>query len=258
MRSLVTTIPFNDIGYAKIYVNEYRKTMSQLKYELGCTEIINGGFFDTTMFHAVNMLVADGVIYSSSKGKLGISIMDEQVCLSYQNNVNFPNHVSAYPCLIKDEKKAWNIDPIGTTGQRGRSAMGITKDGIVLRTVEDVLGNSDMTLWNLYGDMKERGCIHAINLDGGGSTQCDFMGEKLISNRIVHNFICFWRKGVVKDKIVNVKSVLNIRRDPPNAFGINASKVVGSYANGECVKVLNSIRGWCLTPRGWIYGAYLK
>ena len=37
--------------------------------------------------------------------------------------------------------------------------------------------------------MKSQGCTFAGNLDGGGSTQCNFNGNRISSSRIVSNFV---------------------------------------------------------------------
>lgn len=269
MVNLVTAIPFANIEKISIYINSGRKTMAQIKRELGCDYIINAGLFNMATFRPMNYLVSDGRILSSNGGKFGFSFNGSVACLSYDNNVNYPHHVSGYPCLIKDGEKAFSKTPAGLEGHRGRSAAGITKDALILRAVQDVSGNSDFTLDELYRDMKNRGCIHAINLDGGGSVQCDFYSNTITSSRIVHNFICVWLKkpgsGPVQPKPepiatkrVSVRTALNIRAGAPNALGINLNRVIGTYRNGEVVPVYEAKAGWWRTDRGWCYGLYLK
>lgn len=259
MQNLVTNIPLKKIAKVKIYVNAERKTMDQIKREIGCDYMINAGLFNMQTFAPINVLVSGGHTLAYNGGKLGFSFFDEACVLSYDNNVKYPEHVSGYPCLIHDGKKAFDAIPAGLEGHRGRSAMGITKDSLILRAVQDVMGNQDFTLDELYQDMIKRGCIHAINLDGGGSTQCDFAGKRITSGRIVHNFVCVWLKHEnTCFKTVRVQSILNIRKNPPNLLGINTSPVIGTYANGARVEVLESRAGWCRTNRGWVCGMYLK
>lgn len=64
--------------------------------------------------------------------------------------------------------------------------------------------------------------------------------------------------GEAEQKTVSVRTVLNIRRDPPNAFGVNLSRVVGTYKNGEKVAVYEKKNGWYRTHRGWCHSTYLK
>lgn len=167
MQNLVTNIPINRIAKIKIFVNTGHKTMAQIKRDIRCDYMINGGLFNMHTFQPVNVLVSDGKTLACNGGKLGFSFLDETCALSYDNNVKYPEHVSGYPCLINNGKKAFSVTPAGLEGQRGRSAIGLTKDSLILRAVEDVPGNDDLTLDELYCDMLKRGCIHAINLDGG-------------------------------------------------------------------------------------------
>ena len=62
----------------------------------------------------------------------------------------------------------------------------------------------------------------------------------------------------IATKTVQVKSALNIRQGAPTAFGINMSRIVGTYRNGERVNVYEAKAGWWRTDRGWCYGLYLK
>ena len=115
-----------------------------------------------------------------------------------------------------------------------------------------------MTLDELCAEMRRLGCVDAINLDGGGSVQCDFAGKQILSSRIVHNYIAIWLVRGGEVKFVSVHSALNIRESAPNALGINTSKVIGTYANGERITVYERHAGWCRTERGWVSALYLR
>ena len=73
----------------------------------------------------------------------------------------------------------------------------MTKDSFVLRCIPDVSGTSDYTLNELANDMKSLGCLNAINLDGGGSSQGYFKKEKrqVYSSRRVAHYILVYMKG---------------------------------------------------------------
>ena len=257
MSVLNTAIPFTKISKIKIYVNSNRKTMAQIKRDLGCDYLINAGLYNMTTFKPMNMLVSDGDTLANSKGKYGMSFCDGSITLTYENNTLSPEHVSGYPCLLKDGQKAFSATPSGLGGKRGRSAIGYGTHAIVLYCCSD--GNDALYLDDLRSKMKSLGCINAINLDGGGSSQCDFNGKQIRSSRIVHNYIAIWLKHDGTVKIVSTKSKpLNIREGAPNAFGINNSKVIGTYSKGEYVTVYETRSGWCRTNRGWVSGIYLK
>lgn len=256
MSKLVATIPFDRIDKIKIYINSERKSMSTIKRNLGCDYILNAGLFNMDTFQPINMLVSDGKTYAASPGKNGMSFLDEHAVLSYENQVKYPEHVSGYPCLLKDGKKAFNGTPAGLGGKRGRSAFGYGTHAIVLYCCTD--GQDAIMLDGLSKEMRNLGCVDAINLDGGGSVQCDFFGKQILSKRIVHNYIAIWLKKDGKTKTVSVRTALNIRSGAPNAIGINKSKVVGTYINGQKITVYESRAGWYRTDRGWVCGLYLR
>ena len=256
MSKLTAAIPFSQIAKIKIYINSGRKSMAKIKRDLGCDYLINAGLFNMKTFRPVNRLVANGKTLASAPGMIGMSFSDAHAALSYENQVKYPEHVSGYPCLLKSGKKAWTAVPAGLEGRRGRSAIGYGTHAVVLLCCSD--GANALTLHDLTAEMRRLGCVDAINLDGGGSSQCDFVGKQIKSSRIVHNYIAIWCKRDTKTKTVSVRTALNIRQGAPNALGINTSKVVGTYSNGQRVTVYESRAGWCRTDRGWVCGLYLR
>lgn len=44
-------------------------------------------------------------------------------------------------------------------------------------------------------ELVKAGCVVALNYDGGGSSQCDFGGNRLTSVRTVHNYLCIWTQA---------------------------------------------------------------
>ena len=256
MSRLTVAIPFDKIAKIKIYVNSSKKSMSKIKRDLGCDYLINAGFFDMKRFTPINMLVANGETLARSPGKFGMSFFDEHIKLSYENQAKYPDHVSGYPCLLRGGKKDYTVVPAGVEGCRGRSAIGYGTHAIVLLCCSD--GADALTVDGLRTEMRRLGCVDAINLDGGGSAQCDFAGKQIKPQRTVHNYIAIWLKRDSKTKTVSVRTALNIRQGAPNALGINTSKVVGTYGNGERVTVYENRAGWYRTDRGWVSGLYLR
>lgn len=256
MSVLTATIPFSKIEKIEIYVNSGRKSKAKIKRDLGCDYLINAGLYTRETFKPENLLVVDGKTLSSSKGKFGMSFCNENITLSYENQTLSPYHVSGYPCLLHKGQKAFTSTPSGLGGQRGRSAIGYGTHAVVLYCCSD--GSDGLYLNEICQKMRDLGCVNAINLDGGGSSQCDFLGKQVNSSRIVHNYIAIWLKhdGVIKT--VSVRTKLNIRQSAPNALGTNTSKVVGTYSNGERVAVYEFRSGWYRTNKGWVCGLYLK
>ncbi len=256
MSKLFTYVPFDKISKIKIYVNSGQKSMAQIKRDLGCDYLVNAGLFHMNTFKPVNRLVSGGVTYAGATGMTGMSFVDEHAVLSYDNQAKYPEHVSGYPVLLQGGKQAFSTVPAGLEGRRGRSAIGYGTHAFVLLCCTD--GQDAMELPELAQELRNLGCVDAINLDGGGSVQCDFDGKQIRSNRIVHNYIAIWLKREGESKTVSVRTALNIRESAPNALGLNTSKVIGTYSNGERVTVYEKRAGWCRTDRGWVSGLYLK
>ena len=112
----------------------------------------------------------------------------------YPQGSSFPvmctDGVTGYPALIENGKRSPNFHnaPDGKS-DRGRTMLGYTDNAVILSCISDVSGSSDFTLTEELNYMLNQGCTYAINLDGGGSTQCNFNGKKINSSRKVHNFV---------------------------------------------------------------------
>ena len=78
-------------------------------------------------------------------------------------------------------------------GRRGRSAMGIKGDRLALYCTRDGSGAA-RTPEQLREDLHAAGWDSAVMLDGGGSSQCDFAGKKIVSFRKVQHLILVYLK----------------------------------------------------------------
>jgi hypothetical protein len=82
-------------------------------------------------------------------------------------------------------------------GKRGRTAMALTEDGLVLYCSSE--GTADaITPESPRNELHFLGTETAIMLDGGGSSQCDFGdGKAIYSTRPVNNYICVPRANLL-------------------------------------------------------------
>ena len=120
----------------------------------------------------------DGYVLSGPKSALKDFNIGEKVTINYNLNPNWKdvNHIiSGGPYLLKDGDVY--IDTAsqklkGITGRNPRTAIGYTKDNVMLMVTIDGRkeGLSGVTLEELAIIMKDLGCYNAINLDGGSST----------------------------------------------------------------------------------------
>ena len=185
---MITLIPRERVKKIDLYVNQDRKTMTAIQQETGCTYILNGGLYDMAKFQAINHLTVDGKVLSANGNPYGYGIKGTTMIFSYGNNVKADNFLGAYPVLVRDGKTTGAAAPVGLEGYRPRSAVGVTADGDIVLLCE----KTNRSLDGIAEELVEMGCETAINLDGGGSSQCIFDGEALKASRIVHNYLLIW------------------------------------------------------------------
>lgn len=185
---MITLIPRERVKKIDLYVNQDRKTMTAIQQETGCTYILNGGLYDMAKFQAINHLTVDGKVLSANGNPYGYGIKGTTMTFSYGNNVKAPDFLGAYPVLVRDGKATGAAAPVGLEGYRPRSAVGVTADGDIVLLCEQ----ANRSLDGIAEELVEMGCETAINLDGGGSSQCIFDGEALKASRIVHNYLLIW------------------------------------------------------------------
>lgn len=191
---MVVTIPSGKITKVAIHVNTTRQSMSQIQKNLGCQYILNGGLFNMNTLQPINQLVVDGKILSKNGNPYGYAINGTNLTFSYENSVNAPSFLGAYPVLVRDGKALNEKIPNGLGGYTHRSCIGVT-------TLGDIVLLCDITNRSLSGvtaELVKAGCDTAINLDGGGSSQCIFGDKVFLSTRVVHNYICVWTSPVTQ------------------------------------------------------------
>lgn len=186
---MLTVIPKEKIRRIEIRVNSDRKTMFALKQELGCQYILNGGLYNMKNFTPACYLTVEGKVLSALADPFGLSAKGGSMVFSYANDVQYPYFVScAFRVLVRDGKRMVSERESEKYGYSQRSAAGVRADGSVVLLCDQ----TRRSLGGIAGTLLEAGCEAAINLDGGGSSQCDFNGKSLPSTRIVHHYLCFW------------------------------------------------------------------
>ena len=255
MSKKIAVIPLKKIKKISIEFSN-GMTMAQVKKMTGCDYIMNGGFFSNG--EAVCHLKKNGKVYAEDSWNAygyewdtGRDI-DMTLIPSMATKANYINGVSLIDPSIGMSGTLYYTKEVG--GSRGRSAIAMTSDSLILWCSGD--GTSDAkTPEGIRNELVSMGAISALMLDGGGSSQCDFLGSIISSSRIVNNFICVW---IDQDDgythVVNAgNSVLNIRSGPSTSY----SKL-GFYNDGDKIAVIERKNGWGRTDKGWVYMAYLK
>lgn len=112
----------------------------------------------------------------------------------------FNNFISC-TCLIgpNGPVSSPSYDKAGQGGSRGRTAVGLTADSLILYCSQD--GMDAKTPEKLRDELNSLGCKTAIMLDSGGSSMCNFNGTTLTGDgRKVHNWIVVVMKNNPDDK----------------------------------------------------------
>lgn len=188
MSKYVASIPLGEIERIQIYINKSVKTLAEIKAETGADYLINGGLYQGKQ--AVCHLRADGQTYAKDPYTYWGYAWDTgpDITLRSVPAAERRNYLCCV-CLLRGGKAETLIYNRDVGGSRPRTAMGI-KDGALCLYCT----NSGRTPEELQAELLALGWESAVMLDGGGSSQCDLVGKRIVSNRKVHNLILVYTR----------------------------------------------------------------
>ena len=276
MSKYITSIPLGDIERIQIYINRSVKTLAEIKAETGADYLINGGLYEGKQ--AVCHLRADGRTYAKDPYTYWGYAWDTgpDITLRSVPAAERRNYICCV-CLLRGGKAETLIYNRDVGGSRPRTAIGL-KDGALCLYCTD----NGRTPEELQAELLALGWESAVMLDGGGSSQCDLAGKRIVSSRKVHNLILVYKRKRMNDGAdetcpggrgegyevgeddkeekamseayqVTPSVGVNIRSGP----GTGYSKV-GAYAQGTVVTVTATRDGWGQTEKGWVSLDYLE
>jgi hypothetical protein len=264
MSKLITYIPLSSVERIELRVTNCRKTLSQVKSETGAHYVLNGGMWNPDG-SACPLLKVGGVMRSGTPWRTMGYAWDKgpdiRMTSEYEGAANF----IAVTALIASGKPV-DKPSYGSAqgGKRGRSVIGLRGGSLALYCSGN--GTRDTaTPETLRDELAGLSWSSAVMLDGGGSSQCDFGGERITASRKVHNWICVYLKQggtetppEQEDKPMSKYTVtpsigVNIRSGPGTGYG-----KAGAYPCGAVVDVLEARDGWGRTDKGWVSLAYLE
>lgn len=193
-----------------------KKLASEVRKITGADIVINGTLYNASKWKPVCDVKVDGKILANDQYTYwGYGWNKDDKRMTMCNDINkFYNYITCVG-LIKDGKDLIiNANP-DVARPAGRTAIGFKADGsmVVWCTPE---GTENMTLTTLRSKIKDLGCVDALALDGGGSSQLSQDGNRYVySSRRVQNYICIW-----KDK--PVQSVNNNTNRPKGTFKVGS------------------------------------
>ena len=261
MSKLITYVPLSSVERIELRVTNCRKTLSQVKEETGAHYVLNGGMWNPDG-SACPLLKVGGVMRSGTPWRAIGYAWDKGPDIHMTSEYEGADNFIAVTALVASGK------PVGKPsygsaqgGKRGRSAIGLRGGSLALYCSSD--GTDAATPEALRDELAGLGWASAVMLDGGGSSQCDFGGERITASRKVHNWICVWLKQGGQEPPDKEESMgkykvtpsigVNIRKGPGTGYG-----KAGAYPCGAVVDVLEKRDGWGRTDKGWVSLAYLE
>jgi len=134
-------------------------------------------------------IAKNGFVIVGSEKQLGKLKVNDEVKIKFSTNPDWTgikHAISGGPYLIKEGKIFIDVNDqkLGSIGGRNpRTAVGYTQDNkFIMITIDGrQKGSNGATFGELAEIMKKLGCINAMNLDGGSSTQM------IVQNRVVNH-----------------------------------------------------------------------
>ena len=188
MSKYIASIPLGDIERIQIYINRSVKTLAEIKAETGADYLINGGLYQGPK--AVCHLRADGRTYAKDPYTYWGYAWDTgpDITLRSVPAAERRNYICCV-CLLRGGKAETLIYNRDVGGSRPRTAIGL-KDGALCLYCTD----SGRTPEELQAELLALGWESSVMLDGGGSSQCDLAGKRIVSSRKVHNLILVYKR----------------------------------------------------------------
>ena len=265
-----------------LYLANCKYSASQVQGLTGADIVLNGTLYTFATMTPCLDFKADRVVYSDEAPLYeGYGWNNSSKLMTRTTNMAaYDNFISS--CNIIKQGKACSVDGIAwVAGARQRTAIGWKTDGTMIIYATPY----NQTIATVTQEMLNAGCIDAINLDGGASTQ---IATKKYGNivsstgRKVHNYICIWEDTVQQPTtqpvskppqtsywkqtpntitqfplIVRSTTALNVRQSPTSL-----SKLVTTIPKGENFSVSGYAstwnKSWLKMDKGYIYRTYTE
>lgn len=192
MSKLITYIPLSSVERIELRVTNCRKTLSQVKAETKAHYVLNGGMWNPDGTPCPLLKVGGAMLSGTPWRPMGYA-WDKGPDIRMTSEHEGADNFIAVTAIIASGKPV-DKPSYGSAqgGKRGRSAIGLRGGSLALYCSSD--GTDAATPEALRDELAGLGWASAVMLDGGGSSQCDFGGERITASRKVHNWICVYLK----------------------------------------------------------------
>lgn len=188
-------IPFEKIEKIACVIADGKGELAgAVRKRTGADIVINAPVFDMASGQILSSFVCNGVQCGEDDGLRGFCFDGNTVRLAW-SGAGARYFISEFGLLVTDGKVNCSVSA-APNSRRGRTAIGYTTNGeLVLYVVTDTENYAaKKTGKQLAQKMLSLGCIQAINLDGGGSSQVADRTGAYTTGRAVPGFICIWLK----------------------------------------------------------------
>lgn len=181
---------------AEIVIASGMYSADEVRTITGADAVIPGGLYDMKSMLPCCHLRVKGIDYASDQYEYigyGWNSGNARIKpLSSKNKVTVDNFICC-SMMINGGKALDMIYNPDQGGKRGNTAFGLLADGSIILDVRSD-ENERITPENMQAEMLSLGCVSALRLDGGGSSQVSTTAGGFASpiGRKVHHYICFW------------------------------------------------------------------
>ena len=259
MSKIITYVPLSSVERIELRVTNCRKTLSQVKAETKAHYVLNGGMWNPDGTPCPLLKVGGAMLSGTPWRPMGYAWdkgPDIHMTSGYEGAANF----IAVTALVTSGKPV-DKPSYGSAqgGKRGRSAIGLRGGSLALYCSGDGTGDA-ATPETLRDELAGLGWASAVMLDGGGSSQCDFGGERITASRKVHNWICVYLKQAEQtppeeeDKPMSKHTVcLDPGHGPGNVNGSPDGTRSAPTKSGSLPGTWLSVSNRFWRPKGWAW-----
>ena len=188
-------IPFEKIEkIACVMADGKGELAGAVRKRTGADIVINAPVFDMANGRILSSFVCDGVQCGKDDGLRGFRFDGGAAKLAW-DGTGAKHFISEFGLLVVDGTIRCSVYA-SANSRRGRTAIGITANNelVVYVVTDNESYAAKKTGKQLAEKMLALGCVQAINLDGGGSSQIADKTGAYTAGRYVPGFICIWLK----------------------------------------------------------------
>ena len=174
-----------------IKANGTTESITSVHARTGADIIINAPIYEFKSGEIKSYFICNGVEYCpEAKQTFGIAF-EPKPAWRHGNSKNAPNYVGAFTHSVLGGTVA---DGLRDEKRRGRTALGMKADGSLVIYVATDESAEACTTQAMCAQLIALGCVNAINLDGGGSSQFIAPDAQFVSTRSVVGYVAIWLK----------------------------------------------------------------